>query len=1519
MAAKEEEEGSKPLKLPPKSPAAPKSTPKKKPPKLPPSSPSQDPKKKAVDGNDKTKPPPKLPPKLGNSKSQDSVAANKSTPSATPQKDKKPPPKLQNVTPNPAQQQQQTPKSKSEKGKRPSAANLTQLEPKPATTPTPSSSSIPTTSNFSKSSVNSRKPSLAPRASSTSFQKPTNSTVSSPRPPAAPAAGPAKTSTGSQSQSNLSAPNNKGNLNRPGAQQKPSSPSVPKSRSVSQPQAQPAKSAAAPPPPSQPTPQEPQAKGPQAPKPKVEEKEKEVSKPPLKKAESHVSEAKPSSRKPSRPPPKKLDSQPSIPNPPSRKPSMQAQASSTNVNAKPPGKPKGHVLAEEEDDVPAHKLSEENRNIKDILTESQCGDLTILIANITERMRQSIENAFDATAGLKLLKEEEKGKDGFAQVDFDPGTVDVGAYDKERKVQEEQKKELAKPQSQQLKKDALQWFDGWRQIVIQRVGEVVNSKKTASDQKDQAATGQERDGATPAAQRLQKINTTGKEGEYAPPKLEDLFPRIRTPLTKLPMAQRVLVLHSVFLLLLSLEHYNATSRVLLLYLTSSLKVGLNSLREDEEQTAQGLLEAAKQMTAEQEKGRRKAESQESRKWKIRLASAAGAAIIGYTGGMAAPMVAAGVGSMMGELGLGATTAASYLGAVAGNAAVVGSLFGAYGGQMTGQIMSNISAEVEDFAFLPVHGERKEHAESLEAATDKRRLRVIVAVSGWLLEKEEVVSPWRVLKPSAEVFALRFELETLMNLGQSFDTMLSSAAYSYAQSAVAKRTAFAELMSAMWPVALVKVARVVDNPFSLAKTRAEKAGEVLAEALMNRAQGERPVTLIGYSLGARVIWSCLMTLAKKRGFGFVESAVLMGSPVPSDINTWRAMRATVSGRLVNVYSENDYLLAFLYRSASLQYGVAGLMPITGLYGIENVDVSELVSGHLRYRYLVGSILDKIRFEDVDKEEVDKESKAFDAMIEKEKKNTYQKQLRDNAGTLYDQYGQRLGLPKEGRKLLPQKEEEVRDDKADKEASKMEKEIHQKTQKGLMQWAVEQLYISPPDAPSTDEAQNAAKNPEGAANKTTKDAKKTSDAATKSLYQRASEALYLTRSGGPEGEATAKDKVSKAQSGADEQSSSYLSYLPSLSSSSKKNQKPKDVPKRPSTLSKSKSKSRASTQKLKKPDGGSAGKTPEGKAADQPDTNATKDTPSKAQKAQDTAAKGQDEVKDVANGAAPESAGYSSYLPSFGLSSSTPKKAEQTKAEPPKTPPNQTDQDPSESQDKPNGQEETDSKDKKDDQKQANGYGSYLPSFGFGGSRNEEARDEGAGEAVGKDEEKGDDSNKAEEEASGKGDEKSNASKETSSYGSYMPSFGFGSRAETESKATEASEPNDQGPNNEKEDQKQTSDDATDAKSPQQEGDEKKEQAKKYPWEKVLEEDKAAESAENTSSYTSYIPSFGFGSSSFPKKEEGNEGESEKPDQQSQEKGDDAKQHDTEEKEGKEEATEDQPKKRYPWKIATENQQ
>lgn len=508
--------------------------------------------------------------------------------------------------------------------------------------------------------------------------------------------------------------------------------------------------------------------------------------------------------------------------------------------------------------------------------------------------------------------------------------------------------------------------------------------------------------------------------EEADAALVELYPPTSTPLCSLPKDRRVLLLNAMLLLLLSLENYVAHSRILLLHISTSLHLPLHILAEQEVKVAQSLLEAAKQMSGNKETEKRSDENKVARRWKVGLASVAGAAVIGITGGLAAPLVAAAIGTVMGGLGLGATAAAGLLGALAESGVIIGSLFGAYGGRMTGKMMDTYAKEVQDFAFLPLRGSKHR-----EPQPQDRRLRVTIGVSGWLTQKEDVINPWRVLGHESEVFALRWELEALSKLGTSMEAVVKSAAWTVAKREIIARTIFSSLLNALWPIALLKVSKIVDNPFSVAKNRADKAGLVLADALINKAQGERPVTLIGYSLGARLIYSCLMSLAERRAFGLVESVVLMGAPAPSDAAHWRAMRSVVAGRLVNVYSENDYILAFLYRTSSIQYGVAGLQEARDVPGIENVNVSDLVSGHLRYQYLCGSILGKIGFENIDLVEASKEEETI-TLLDEEEKREQEKKVDE--------------------KVNPEAE-----------AIDMEKEVKRKTDLTLMQRATEKLRL------------------------------------------------------------------------------------------------------------------------------------------------------------------------------------------------------------------------------------------------------------------------------------------------------------------------------------------------------------------------------------------------------------------------------------------------------------------------------
>lgn len=291
-------------------------------------------------------------------------------------------------------------------------------------------------------------------------------------------------------------------------------------------------------------------------------------------------------------------------------------------------------------------------------------------------------------------------------ISFDkPPNEEVLARERARQTRE---REIQSTQVQALRRAALAYFDKWRGGVMHRIcdvlcvrGEIVRSAKAKRKAAKEAAD-REKQGASLL------IDLGGDPFSNNPPaqsmKRHGHYDAIDNRLARFDEPKRVLILHCVLLLLLSLEHYPAHSRVLLLHLASSLKIEVDVLAEHEKTVAQGLLaSAASHMDAEESAKKKAADDSSARKWKIGLAAVGGAVLLGVTGGLAAPLLAAGVGTVMGGLGLGATVISGYLGALAGSSVLVGSLFGAYGGKMTGKLMKSYAREVDDFEFIPVQG------------------------------------------------------------------------------------------------------------------------------------------------------------------------------------------------------------------------------------------------------------------------------------------------------------------------------------------------------------------------------------------------------------------------------------------------------------------------------------------------------------------------------------------------------------------------------------------------------------------------------------------------------------------------------------------------------------------------------------------------------------------------------------------------------------------------------------------------
>lgn len=161
-----------------------------------------------------------------------------------------------------------------------------------------------------------------------------------------------------------------------------------------------------------------------------------------------------------------------------------------------------------------------------------------------------------------------------------------------------------------------------------------------------------------------------------------------------------------------------------------------------------------------------------------------------------------------------------------------------------------------------------------------------------------------------------------------------------------------------PLVLTKLSYLIDNPWAVSMARADLAGLILADSLIDRNLGVRPVTLVGFSLGARVIFACLKELANKGAFGLVQNVYLFGSPVVVKKDEYTRARTVVSGRFVNGYANNDWILGYLFRATS-----GGIMRVAGLAtvdvpGVENHDVTALVPGHMAYRTAMPRLLREV---------------------------------------------------------------------------------------------------------------------------------------------------------------------------------------------------------------------------------------------------------------------------------------------------------------------------------------------------------------------------------------------------------------------------------------------------------------------------------------------------------------------------------------------------------------------------------
>jgi hypothetical protein len=174
---------------------------------------------------------------------------------------------------------------------------------------------------------------------------------------------------------------------------------------------------------------------------------------------------------------------------------------------------------------------------------------------------------------------------------------------------------------------------------------------------------------------------------------------------------------------------------------------------------------------------------------------------------------------------------------------------------------------------------------------------------------------------------------------------------------------------------------------------------------------RPVSLIGYSFGARVVFCCLLELIrhqviweeqnqskklnhddehkdeerseegwiarrirknrhkaessityKREPASIVEDVILIGMPMLIENKDWIACRELASGRVINCYNKSDWILSYMIniRCWNGMSKTCGTYPILGIEGVENFEVSHLATSHSRYPLAIPHILHEVGY-------------------------------------------------------------------------------------------------------------------------------------------------------------------------------------------------------------------------------------------------------------------------------------------------------------------------------------------------------------------------------------------------------------------------------------------------------------------------------------------------------------------------------------------------------------------------------
>ncbi|KAL9187804.1 hypothetical protein ACHAXT_006182 [Thalassiosira profunda] len=267
------------------------------------------------------------------------------------------------------------------------------------------------------------------------------------------------------------------------------------------------------------------------------------------------------------------------------------------------------------------------------------------------------------------------------------------------------------------------------------------------------------------------------------------------------------------------------------------------------------------------------------------------------------------------------------------------------------------------------------------------------------ERSPVVWDWKRLYGTADIHTVTWESKMLSSLCHIVENMALEVSSQATKVALQYSVIGAIISAVAIPSALITASKLIDDPYQIVVIRADEAGKELAKCLLESDE-RRPVTLVGFSFGARVVYSCLRELARQQEIweesrkpkpndtaevkkssrssfmsskkskeevrfeydrepaSLVADVIFIGLPRAIDKKVLTSCRRVTGGRLVNAYIKNDWLLTLMFMARG---GTpCGTKPIQGVPGIENYDVTSMVETHTKYADAIPNILQHVRF-------------------------------------------------------------------------------------------------------------------------------------------------------------------------------------------------------------------------------------------------------------------------------------------------------------------------------------------------------------------------------------------------------------------------------------------------------------------------------------------------------------------------------------------------------------------------------